>query len=495
MDICMFRVRVCAIGILMVCAAAAQRRVDRPSTLSMESPFAAECNGTQTGRLYRNAAVEPWIAVNPRNPLHVVGVWQQDRWSNGGASGLMAAASFDGGATWTRALPAFSRCSAETSAFQRASDPWVSISPDGTAHMMSLSLRGPDNTHAMLASRSRDGGQTWDEPVTLIADRGSDILNDKNSLTADPLDARYVYAVWDRLVGLTATNANNFRGPTWFARSTDGGASWEPARQIFDPGTNAQTIGNAIVALPDGTVVNGFTWIQNAAAPLVRDERLRVAILRSPDRGLTWSDPIVVAPMQPVGVSNVKTGVPVRSGAIVPALAADAVTGALYAVWEEGRFTAGKREGIAFSRSVDGGLNWSAPEQINQAPEVQAFTPAVAAHNGTVAVTYFDFRKDTDDRARLMTTCWRILSTDGGRSWTEEAISQPFDLTVAPVTDGSGYFIGDYHGLSAAGGRFLAFFATTSGLVMTSRASGIDRTSNGRVEINRHALRRRTHRK
>ena len=90
--------------------------------------------------------------------------------------------------------------------------------------------------------------------------------------------------------GLTGPNANQ-RGPAWFARSTDGGETWEPARPIFDPGGNAQTIGNQIVVLPDGTLINGFIRIQNATAPLVRDERLRIAVMRSPDRGLTWSAP------------------------------------------------------------------------------------------------------------------------------------------------------------------------------------------------------------
>jgi hypothetical protein len=42
-------------------------------------------------------------------------------------------------------------------------------------------------------------------------------------------------------------------GATWFSRTTDGGQTWEPARPIFDPGGNSQTIGNQIVVLPDGT--------------------------------------------------------------------------------------------------------------------------------------------------------------------------------------------------------------------------------------------------
>jgi len=63
------------------------------------------------------------------------------------------------------------------------------------------------------------------------------------------------YAIWDRLefpnenaAGQAGEHAIGFRGPTWFARTTNGGASWEPARQIFDPGQVNQTIGNQIVS-------------------------------------------------------------------------------------------------------------------------------------------------------------------------------------------------------------------------------------------------------
>ena len=185
------------LGVLLASCAAAQRAVPTVFPVSAESPFPANCNGTQTGRNFRNGPVEPWVAVDPRDPLHMVGVWQQDRWSNGGASGLAAAASFDGGRTWTRSAPAFSTCASPASRFARASDPWVSISPDGTVHFISLSLNGPNNSHALLASRSTDGGLNWTAPVTILEDRGSDIFNDKETLTADPHDSRYVYAVWE----------------------------------------------------------------------------------------------------------------------------------------------------------------------------------------------------------------------------------------------------------------------------------------------------------
>src|SRR5829696_3976433 len=75
-----------------------------------DSPFEDGCTAGQTGINFRGLEVEPWLAVDPLDAHHLIGVWQQDRWSNGGAAGLATAASFDGGLTWTRSLLPFSRC-------------------------------------------------------------------------------------------------------------------------------------------------------------------------------------------------------------------------------------------------------------------------------------------------------------------------------------------------------------------------------------------------
>jgi hypothetical protein len=34
-----------------------------------------------------NSEVEPWMDANPTDPDNLIAVWQQDRWSNGGARG------------------------------------------------------------------------------------------------------------------------------------------------------------------------------------------------------------------------------------------------------------------------------------------------------------------------------------------------------------------------------------------------------------------------
>src|SRR5262245_25914786 len=163
---------------------------------------------------YRDSEVEPYVAVNPADSTNIVGVWQQDRWSNGGAHGLVAGFSSDGGASWGETTLPFSACAPNAildpftgSPYNRASDPWVSIGPDGTAYAAGLlatnSTDGGNNDTAVATVTSSDGGRTWANPRVVRADKGTSpvfeatqFFNDKESITADPLRAGTAYVVW-----------------------------------------------------------------------------------------------------------------------------------------------------------------------------------------------------------------------------------------------------------------------------------------------------------
>jgi hypothetical protein len=141
--------------------------------ITARSPFSAGCDpASPTGTAYPGAEVEPQIAVDPRDPSHLIGVWQQDRWSDGGARGLRTGYSFDGGLTWTLTQAAFTDCTGGS--YSRASDPWATIGPDGVAYQIAIGFNGatfaPGSSSAVLASRSTDGGRTWSAAATLILD-------------------------------------------------------------------------------------------------------------------------------------------------------------------------------------------------------------------------------------------------------------------------------------------------------------------------------------
>jgi hypothetical protein len=422
------------------------------STVSGPTPFAVGCNGAENpGTLYRNSEVEPFVSVNPTNRQNLVAVWQQDRWSDGGTQGNLTAVSFDGGTSWSRPTPPpFTRCAGGNSGnggnFERASDPWVSFAPDGTAYQIALAFNavnvdsGPAD--AVLVSKSTDGGRTWG-PITTLAQGTPLLINDKEALTADRTDSRFAYAVWDR-VELSATDPDAFTAPTYLARTTNGGRTWEQPRKIYDPGAGNDTIGNQIAVLPGGILVNSFTR--------TIDGQSTVAVIYSDDKGLTWSAPVAVAPLGTVGVSDPRDGHPVRTGDITFDIAVDPRPGTanVYLAWQDARFTSGQRDQIAFARSRDGGKTWSQPQQVSTNSQTQAFTASIEVdQSGNVGLTYYDFTADAGTDEPLLTDHWFALSTDRGSTFgaRRRLTASSFDMRLAP--DAGGYFVGDYTGLAS----------------------------------------------
>jgi hypothetical protein len=499
-----------------------------PTAASGASPLTAGCGGPGegfhspsevAGVNFPNTEVEPWFEVNPQNSMNLVGFWQQDRWSDGGAHGLVAGVSRNGGTSWSMTKPPLSKCTGNTQ-YERSSDPWLSWSPSpengsGTLHAISISFDRSTAHNAVVTSRSRNGGTTWDPPVTLKEDNSNsgplaNLFNDKESITADPSPAHpnNVYAVWDRIESPTDNpltpaqayaNSLAFRGPTWFARSTNNGASWETARKIFAPqASRTQTIGNQILVLPDGTLVDGFNYRQFTNGHGLQPGDT-AAVIFSSDQGTTWSSNATtianlgdqgVRDPEPVNCPGDNTpSTPcllVRTGDILPDFAVDhsggPTDGYMYAVWQSHRsFTVTQLgtvlpvdDTILLSRSTDGGHHWSTPVKVNQTPSdrynKQAFTASVhVADNGDVAVTYYDFRNDVQ-RGGLTTDYWLVACqpaleeedcTDEA-SWDETRMTtSSFDMRTAPYA--IGYFLGDYEGLDNFGTTFTPFFVQANG--------------------------------
>src|SRR5438552_6533135 len=316
-----------------------------PTDVSGLSPFAA-CTVGGPGTNFVNSEVEPFVALNPAKPSNIVGVFQQDRWSNGGAHGLVASTSHDGGATWTESWAHFSTCSGGTAAnggnYDRASDPWVTFAPNGDAYQISLSASADLTLSAVLVSKSVDGGDTWSEPTTLARNVASfpegPGFNDKESITADPTNANNVYAVWDRSrfpsdnADLTGQmNAASIRGDIIFSRTTNGGQTWEPARDILARNQNEFTVGNQIAVLPNGTLVDIFEDLNGSGAQ-PSPNQFHESVIVSTDKGLTWSKVIDISTDGSVAVRDPDTGRGIRAGAGLPDIAADPVSGNLYAV-------------------------------------------------------------------------------------------------------------------------------------------------------------------
>ncbi len=488
---------VLAVGPLSLVYASSLVRVSGPS------PYAGCSNAGQPGTNYLNAEVEPWVSANPANPKNIIGVWQQDRWSNGGAHGLVAGSSLNGGKSWSETTLPFSGCAPGAildpftgTPYNRASDPWVSIGPDGTAYSVGLlatnstggTASGTNDTGVATVTSS-DGGKTWGNPFLIKSDQGTSpnfeftqFFNDKESVTADPTKAGVAYVVWDRLVGPSQSPdadlfSHAFRGPSWFSKTTDGGQTWTGTRAIFDPGQNSQTIGNQVVVDPStGVLYDFFELFQTTGSPKFIPRGSSVSFISSSDGGTTWSKPTVVSAQQTANDTDPNTGQAIRTASGLPEVAIDTSNGAskgnLYVVWEDARFTSGTVNQAVISTSTNGGATWSAPAAVSKVTGRPAFTPTVAVNSaGTVGVTYYDFRNlPAGDTTTLPTDYWFTSSTDHGATFGNEThIAGSFDMLNAP--NAGGFFVGDYEALTNIGTTFEPFFVQTN--VSTSNRTDV----------------------
>ena len=455
----MRRTAIVAVAVfVMMQAVPAAGGVSTRVRISGASPYAdctADDLAAQGSDVFVGSEVEPYVTVDPNDTNHIVATWQQDRFGDGGSRGTMVAVSFDRGLTWAqRERPNLTLCTG--GAWQRASDPWVDIAEDATVYQMSLVINNAPPLpyrSGMSVSRSLDGGLTWSDPVLVADDSDPSILHDKNSLTVDPLDAAYAYAVWD--VGTGSSQ------PAQFARTTNGGTTWEPTRTIYTPGNGTFTVSHQIVTpIVDGVPVLLDFFVETGSGfPKIR-------FIRSDDRGATWTGATRVAATRSIGfVVTPATAETVRAfGGILFDVAIDPATNRIYLVWQDARKNGEQWDDIVMSSSGDLGETWSAPIRISRTPETtdptmnQSFVPSIAvADDGTLAVTYFDFRLDGPGVSGR-TDYWTVMCRprSGGdctrpNRWNRELrlTDTSFDITLAPSA--GGFFIGDYMGLDAVG--------------------------------------------
>jgi len=479
-------------------------------------PFASclAIGADSLGVNYPDTELEPWVAANPANRRNLIGSYQQDRWLDGGAKGLVAAYSFNTGQSWNQVPLPFSECAApfyrgNVLHYERASDPWNSIGVDGIAYAVSLSVSFSSGDNAVGAARSTDGGRTWTNQQTIIADSGSDPtlpFNDKESVTADPQIPGTAYAVWDRSflapcsAGARAPSSSSqrlqtrkskerpagtagvnragtsaaaatpicFVEPTYFSKTTDGGVHWSSPKVIVPTAPDEATISNQIVVNHKrGALYNFFTFFDSQGG-------ISVELVISLDGGTTWSGRQVVSSEDVVGVSDPRNpSLFVRSGIIVnPAI--DPRSGQLYVAWEAS-FNGSRNDQAVISTSLSGQTGtWSPPSLISPPADPGAFTPQIDVNQlGQVGATFYDIRnlKPSTPASILPTDTW-FRRTDGpGVSFGHEEHLGRFNMLMAPVA--GGFFVGDYEGLVAQqDNSFLAFFSQPDCADVSCPASG-----------------------
>jgi hypothetical protein len=318
------------------------------------------------------------------------------------------------------------------------------------------------NPGAVAVHRSIDGGRGFGGPQYVDRDQTPLEFDDKESIAADPRDARRAYVTWvKQLVLPPPLPGLPLISTTYFARTVDGGVSWSAPRAIAVSPPATAFAGGIVAVGGSGQVLLTYPQITpENLIDCVGDQECRgkvtVYALRSSDGGGTWSAPVIAARYRRGPVRDPE-GTEVKASAEQYSLTIDPRGIAYLAAHDEGD---SPHSHIIVMRSADGGASWHRLTDADTASPVQGpkLQPIIAAGPDALGILYYDFRDDTrpgDGRAEF--SWWFDHSEDGGRSWHEQRVTGPSDLHSAPGTPQEfGHFIGDYFGLQPAGRDFVA---------------------------------------
>lgn len=413
------------------------RRIMRPfaaAALAISLPTGATGQGNPEGvfvvgeNILVSAAsaerplVEPQLAVNPKDPKHLLGVAiVSSEPPHSPQADCASFASFDGGRTWAQHNFRIENCG----------DPWVALREDGTALFAGLAPRGE-----IKLSRSADGGRTW-APVPVDLGRG----HDHETITLDTSGgprAGSFYVVSGRI---QRNKAGRGFGSVFVARSGDGGKTFAPPANFVASNLNSNSLTPAL--LSDGTLVLPYFDFQNNADDFKGGgmlERKRLWVVTSPDGGQTFSPPMFV--------SEACSG-----GGGFSSLAADAsarpTRDRLYAVCANR-----ERNAVYVHHSAERGEKWSEPVRADAATGDVVFrrTPSVAVNkDGVVGVTWYERRREADRECQHL---YFTASLDGGKTFLPATrVSSAPSCPDTPRNGGSAKRWpagGDYSGLAAA---------------------------------------------
>lgn len=494
-----------------------------PSCLFPQEVFGSP-DHTVTTLISSGSAVEPTIAVNPKNPKNIVACWQQGRIDNGGALEGAIAFTCNGGKDWERTVVPLQNCIGGIT--QRISDIWLSFARDGSrVYLCALAINAtldPNtlNQSGVIVSLSKNGGRTWSQPHFVASSQtylneptGSFPVDDKTSITADPNHNRNAYAVWDRF-----PMATTFHSDARISFTKNGGRTWSPNQILYNPfpdltahgqsngiENDSSTIDNVIVVLPQSKYRHGDLldfMCRIYAKPGATDDQFMndsfpfqftlfdIALVRSTDQGATWdTNATIISSFEDRevftggytysgGQITGGVGTQLRTGDIIPNYNVNPKNGYLYVVWQTGQFQDNQLPQIAISTSRDGGHTWSEPAQVSRtpsdSPNPQAFTPFVAVNeDGFVGVLYSDFRKDDmSDPNKTLTDTWlavyKEVSSSGGSTGIGLNFVREYRLSKksyiaqnGPSTTQGVMTNGDYSFLTAFGDSFYATYTKT----------------------------------
>jgi len=363
-------------------------------------PFANIRVNTDAGVEAQN---EPFVAVNPLNPRHII--VGANNWEAGnGRFEVSAYVSFDAGSTWSASHPYIDRNAGRLN----AADPTVAFGQDGKVYFGFVAMTPAQG--AVAVSTSLDGGlswssQSWVTSFTSVADKPA---------IAQSAGKLYVFYQNQALMSTVSSN---------------GGLNWTSPATIEAGGRNA-----APVVDRTGSV---YVFYNTADA-------IKVARAGS-SRTTSISNAVALQSR------------PTQYRANIYATAGIAPNGTMYVAWADGRNQATGND-ILVSRSVNG-TSWSSPSRVNtDAGNADQLMPALTvSKDGSITVAWLDTRNDP---SRVNYDVYMARSVDGVSYGGNSRVSA---VSSNPNNDPrmQGQMIGDYFAMGAGSGNVYVVWTDT----------------------------------
>ena len=380
-----------------------------------------------------DAANEPSIAVDPGNPNRMAIGWRQFDTVSSNFRQAGWGYTTNGGRNWT--FPGV----IEPGVFR--SDPVLSFDADGRFYYNSLKVINSVFTNQVF--QSADGGKTWDSGIEAWG-------GDKQWMTIDRTGGAghgHIYCAWSVAAGCCGNNI--------FTRSSDGGASYEypiqiPANPIW--GTlDVDAEGNLYVV---GVSPSEFSLFWVAKSTDAKDP------LVTPSFTSAW---VFMNGSMRVGSGGDPNPVGLLGQAIVAVDRSGGPThGNIYVVCSVDPPGIDPLD-VHFTRSIDGGATWSTPVRINDDVPTsfswQWFATMSVAPDGRIDVIWNDNR---GTGSAAVSALYYSTSPDGGLNWSaNEQLSPTFNSHLGWPNQNK---IGDYYDMvSDDVGASLAWSATFNG--------------------------------
>jgi hypothetical protein len=293
----------------------------------------------------------------------------------------------------------------------------------------------------VLTSRSTDGGLTWSNPVTTATGQ-----LDKNWIVCDNTSASPFFGRC-----YTEYDITNSGDALRMKTSSDGGATWGPARATGDA---ARGLGGQPVVRPNGTVLVPYLSTSG-----------QIRSFRSIDGGASWRSTVLIST---ASHHNAAGGLREEE---LPSAEIDAA-GTAYVVWSDCRFRAGcPANDVVLSKSTSE-TTWGAVTRVPidlTSSTADYFVPGVGVDPSTsggtarVGVTYYSYPNRSCTAATCVLNVGFISSTNGGTSWsTPTQVAGPMNLSSLPNTS-QGRMFGDYISTSVpSGGRAFPVIAVAN---------------------------------